>query len=87
LRLAILDATRVLGGAGIESARADAELLAAHVVGVDRGKLMMHPLVDPPALEALRKLVDRRAAREPLQHLLGTAVLGPAEVAVGPGAG
>jgi release factor glutamine methyltransferase len=85
LRLAILEATRVLGGAGIESARADAELLAAHVVGVDRGKLMMHPLVDTPAKDALRKLVDRRAAREPLQHLLGTAVLGPAEVAVGPG--
>ncbi|QYN34676.1 peptide chain release factor N(5)-glutamine methyltransferase [Pseudonocardia sp. DSM 110487] len=85
LRLAILEAERVLGGAGIASPRVDAEMLAAHVVGVDRGKLMMHPLVDTPALDALRKLVDRRAAREPLQHLLGTAVLGPVEVAVGPG--
>ncbi|MHA6617172.1 peptide chain release factor N(5)-glutamine methyltransferase [Pseudonocardia sp. DLS-67] len=85
LRLAILEAERVLAGAGVASPRADAEMLAAHVVGVDRGKLMMHPLVDAPALEALRRLVERRAAREPLQHLLGTAVLGPAEVAVGPG--
>lgn len=85
LRLAILEAERVLAGAGVASPRADAELLAAHVVGVDRGKLMMHPLVDAGVLEALRKLVDRRAAREPLQHLLGTAVLGPVEVAVGPG--
>jgi release factor glutamine methyltransferase len=85
LRLAILEAERVLAGAGVESARVDAELLAAHVVGVDRGRLMLHPLVDPPVLEALRKLVERRAAREPLQHLLGTAVLGPVEVAVGPG--
>lgn len=85
LRLAILEAERVLTGAGVASPRADAEMLAAHVVGVDRGKLMMHPLVDAPALEALRTLVERRAAREPLQHLLGTAVLGPAEVAVGPG--
>ncbi|HLU56519.1 MAG TPA: peptide chain release factor N(5)-glutamine methyltransferase [Pseudonocardia sp.] len=85
LRLAILEAERVLADAGVASPRADAELLAAHVVGVDRGKLMMHPLVDPPVLEALRELVERRAKREPLQHLLGTAVLGPVEVAVGPG--
>lgn len=33
----------------------------------------------------LDALAARRAAREPLQHLLGTAVLGPVEVAVGPG--
>ncbi|WP_345602865.1 peptide chain release factor N(5)-glutamine methyltransferase [Pseudonocardia adelaidensis] len=85
LRLAILEAERVLAGAGVASPRVDAEMLAAHVVGVDRGKLMMHPLVDAPALEALRTLVERRAAREPLQHLLGTAVLGPVQVAVGPG--
>lgn len=43
-------------------------------------------LAEPPADEgALDALVARRAAREPLQHLLGTAVLGPVEVAVGPG--
>ncbi len=85
LRLAILEAERVLAGAGVASPRIDAELLAAHVIGVDRGRLMLHPLVDQPALDALRTLVERRAAREPLQHLLGTAVLGPVEVAVGPG--
>jgi release factor glutamine methyltransferase len=85
LRLAILEAERVLAAAGVESARVDAELLAAHVIGVDRGRLMLNPLIDPPALEQLRKLVERRAAREPLQHLLGTAVLGPVAVAVGPG--
>jgi release factor glutamine methyltransferase len=85
LRLAILEAERVLAGAGVASPRGEAELLAAHVVGVDRGRLMMHPLVDQHMVEKLRELVERRAAREPLQHLLGTAVLGPVEVAVGPG--
>lgn len=85
LRLVIAEAERMLEACGVASPRVDAEILAAHVVGVDRGKLMMQPLVDPPEVEALRRLVVRRAAREPLQHLLGTAVLGPIEVAVGPG--
>lgn len=85
LRLAIAEAERMLAAAGVASPRHDAEVLAAHVVGVERGRLMMHPLVDPPVVEALRVLVVRRATREPLQHLLGTAVLGPVTVAVGPG--
>lgn len=85
LRLAILEAERMLATAGVASPRFDAEALAAHVVGTERGRLMLQPLVDPSVVEALRRLVVRRAAREPLQHLLGTAVLGPVEVAVGPG--
>ena len=85
LRVAVLEAERTLAAAGVASPRADAELLAAHVVGVPRGRLMMVPLIDPPVLEEYRALVGRRAAREPLQHVLGTAVLGPVTVAVGPG--
>jgi release factor glutamine methyltransferase len=85
LRLAIAEAERMLATAGIASPRVDAEVLAAHVVGVERGRLMMKPLVEPEVVEAYRKLVVRRAAREPLQHVLGTAVLGPVTVAVGPG--
>ena len=85
LRLVIAEAERMLTACGVASPRVDAEILAAHVVGIERGKLMLHPLVDPPVVEELRRLVVRRAAREPLQHLLGTAVLGPVEVAVGPG--
>lgn len=75
----------MLIAAGVESPRVDAEILAAHVVGVERGRLLMAPLVDLPVVEAYRGLVVRRAAREPLQHLLGSAVLGPVTVAVGPG--
>ena len=85
LRVAVLEAERALAAAGVASPRADAEQLAAHVVGVPRGRLMMVPLVDPPVLEEYRARVARRAAREPLQHVLGTAVLGPVTVAVGPG--
>ena len=85
LRPALLEAERALAAAGVASPRVDAELLAAHVVGVPRGRLMMAPPLDPPGLAEFRRLVARRAAREPLQHLLGTAVLGPVTVAVGPG--
>jgi release factor glutamine methyltransferase len=85
LRLAIAEAERMLAACGVASPRFDAETLAAHVVGVERSKLMMHPLVDPSAIDRLHRLAVRRASREPLQHLLGTAVLGPVEVAVGPG--
>lgn len=85
LRLAVLEAQRVLADAGVDSPRVDAELLAAHVVGVPRWRLPMVPLVDQPVVEALRLLVARRAKRVPLQHLTGTAAMGPIDVAVGPG--
>ena len=85
LRLAVLEAERVLTAAGVASPRVDAELLAAYVVGVPRGQLPMIPLVDPPVVDELRTLVSRRAQRVPLQHLTGTAAMGPIEVAVGPG--
>lgn len=85
LRLAIVEAIRIFEEAGVASPRADAELLAAHVLGVDRGGLPMIPLVDPPVIEALRELVAQRAKRIPLQHLTGLATMGRLDVEVGPG--
>jgi release factor glutamine methyltransferase len=85
LRLAVAQAQRVLTDAGVASPRVDAELLAAHVLGVPRGQLPMVPLVDPSVVEALQLLVSRRAKRVPLQHLTGTAAMGAIDVAVGPG--
>jgi release factor glutamine methyltransferase len=85
LRLAILEAERILSAAGVASPRTDAELLAAHLLGVERTKLMMVPLVDPPVVEALRDLVRRRAVHVPLQHLTGNATIGNVTLSVGPG--
>lgn len=85
LRLAIIEAERELTAAGVASPRVDAEILAAHVLGVERGKLLLHPMVEPELLWTLSDLVKRRAGREPLQHLLGTAAFGTATLAVGRG--
>jgi release factor glutamine methyltransferase len=83
--LAILEAERVLADAGVASPRVDAELIAAHVLGVERGRLPMVPLVDPPVVDAIGQLVGQRAKHVPLQHLTGWAAMGAITVGVGPG--
>jgi release factor glutamine methyltransferase len=85
LRLAIMEAERILADAGVASPRADAELIAAHVLDVPRGKLMLTPLVDRQVIEAIGSLVHQRAKRIPLQHLLGWAAMGAVTLEVGPG--
>ncbi|MDT7577941.1 MAG: release factor glutamine methyltransferase [Pseudonocardiales bacterium] len=85
LRSLLAEAEQVLSAAGVASPRFDADSLAAHVLGISRGRLLLYPQVETRTADELRELVARRAAREPLQHLLGTGVLGPVEVAVGPG--
>ncbi|MEC3912991.1 peptide chain release factor N(5)-glutamine methyltransferase [Nocardia sp. CDC160] len=85
LRPAIREAAEILAAAGVHSPQADAENLAAHVLGVDRGRLALMPMLTPDQLEEFRKLVARRAERFPLQHLTGTAAMGEIDLAVGPG--
>jgi release factor glutamine methyltransferase len=63
----------------------DAELLLSHVLGVPRSRLLMIATVHPSAAVALDRLVKRRAAREPLQHILGRAAFRHLMLAVGPG--
>lgn len=91
MSLAALVATTTLrlATAGVPSPEADAELIAAHVLGISRGELVarVHRGDDAPQelAEAVEELVVLREQREPLQHLLGVAPFMSFEVAVGPG--
>ncbi|MCE4025834.1 peptide chain release factor N(5)-glutamine methyltransferase [Microbacterium sp. Au-Mic1] len=86
---ALRRAATMLGDAGVPDPAVDAELLAGHVLGLGRGGVQAATIrgdalssEDEAALDAL---VTRRAAREPLQHLTGTAPFRHLELAVGPG--
>ena len=85
LREAILAATATLARAGIDSARTDAELLAAHLVGTDRGRLALLDAPGPEFFDRFDQAIATRAQRTPLQHITGTAPFGPVQLHVGPG--
>jgi release factor glutamine methyltransferase len=88
---ALAEATAALRAAGVASPRADAEQLAADVLGVGRGTVAARAMSGDPAalaaadLVALRAAVARRARREPLQHIVGTVGFRHLVLQVGPG--
>ncbi|WP_328391322.1 peptide chain release factor N(5)-glutamine methyltransferase [Nocardia sp. NBC_00416] len=85
LRPVLAEAVDVLHTAGVASPRVDAEHLAAFVLGVDRSRLLLTPLIGPEQLDDYRTLVARRAERTPLQHLTGQSFMGEIDLEVGPG--
>ena len=82
---ALATAVADLSAAGVESPRVDAELLAAHVLGISRGRLLLIDSLRPTELSRFTELVAERARRIPLQHLLGTAAFRHLELQVGDG--
>lgn len=66
----------------MESARVDAELLAAHVLGVPRSRLLLESTLDESAYD---DLIAKRAQRIPLQYLTGEAPFLGVMLKVGPG--
>ena len=86
LRL-ILWSADYLTGKGVGSGRLDAEHILAHVVGVDRLQLYLdfeRPL-SREELDGFRPLLRRRAAREPLQYILGHQPFRHLDLLVEPG--
>ena len=72
-----------LAEAGVDSPRADAEQIAAHVHGVRRGEL--HRVPDSGFNPRFWDEIARREAREPLQHITGHAYFRYLDLEVGPG--
>jgi release factor glutamine methyltransferase len=71
----VRSSTEYLERHAVESARLNAEHLAAHVLG-KKNRIDIYLEFDRPLgateLDPMRELLRRRAAGEPLQHLLGT---------------
>ena len=67
------DIERRLTAAGIESARADARILMAHVLGVDRNRLVGLPdkALTKSQAQRLEASVARRAKHEPVAMVIG----------------
>jgi release factor glutamine methyltransferase len=85
LRREIEHAAAALAEAGVASPRADAEQLAAYAAGTSRGRLAVFGEIDDDFCGHYAELIAARARRIPLQHIIGTAALGPVTVTVGPG--
>jgi release factor glutamine methyltransferase len=79
----------VLARSGIDDPRVDAELLVGFVLGASRGQVQAMSITDKALgveeAVAISEAIERRAAREPLQHITGVAAFRNLELEVGPG--
>jgi release factor glutamine methyltransferase len=77
--------------AGIDSARLDAEVLLAHVMGLERGamlsRLSARAATDAPAgaRRTFLDLIERRGRHEPVAYLTGRREFWSLDLEVGPG--
>lgn len=88
VREVIQRSTEFLQRHGVDSPRLQAELLLAHLLKLPRLQLYLNHdrALTEPEVTALRALVQRRARREPLQHLVGSVSFYGLEIAVSPAA-
>ena len=83
------EAAATLASVGVPNARVDAELLVGHVLGLSRGgvqaRVATNAALEFEDADSIARLMERRVAREPLQHITGVAPFRNLELAVGPG--
>ena len=82
----IQKSSEFLARKGIDSPRLQVELMLAELLQVPRLKLYLdfERVLTDPQLTALRAMVKRRAEREPLQHIVGSACFCGLDFAVTP---
>jgi release factor glutamine methyltransferase len=80
----LIQAENRLAAAGFESPRLQAQVLAAHVLLVDRSWLLSHPEAEFPDL-AGEHLLQRRERHEPLAYIVGKREFYGREFVVRPG--
>ena len=78
-------AAALLEKAGVASPQVDAEILLAHILGIERNQLLTVATISKEQELDFESLVARRANRVPLQHLTGVAHFRHVTLAVGPG--
>ncbi len=78
-------AADALAAAGLASPRVDAELLLAHLLGIERGRLLLAGPLSTGQQAGYAELIRQRAAGRPLQHLTGVAPFRHLVLAIGPG--
>lgn len=78
------DAVERIAAAGVEEARADAEVLVADAMGVTTEELSMDGAgeLSPELTELVEERVRRRVDREPMAYILGRAPFRGLEIAV-----
>lgn len=83
---ALQGAQTAIAASGSDTPRLDAELLLAHVLGVDRTRLFLDDgVVEGPAVRAFQDLVRRRSVGgEPVAYLLGRQRFRHLDLAVDP---
>ncbi|MGZ0711283.1 peptide chain release factor N(5)-glutamine methyltransferase (plasmid) [Coraliomargarita sp. W4R53] len=89
ISLSLRSAAATLQRAGVPDPDVDAELLAAFVLGVTRGGVQAAAIrgdaFSSGDMNLFELAVERRATREPLQHITGLAPFRHLELRVGPG--
>ena len=89
LRELVAHAVEKFESAQIHSANVDAELLAGHILGLNRGEVQAAMIagleLNEDQAKQFTELAARRYAREPLQHLTGVAYFRQLELGVGKG--
>ncbi|GAA3618641.1 peptide chain release factor N(5)-glutamine methyltransferase [Kineosporia mesophila] len=89
LKHVLASATTLLSEAGVPSPSADANILVAHALGVERRDLARRVILGyelrSDETTQVAELLDQRAKRVPLQHLIGSTGFRRLELLVGPG--